>query len=133
LFISLTSINVEASNLCDDENDIFYDTEAGRYIKDIDQYLLLLNSDDIIPYSPNIEEVYRGFNMTFSISEPTKKCSNIFGHKWSSWGNWTVTKTVHTTNRICAVYMQRERYCTRTFCGAWQTETDVAFIENCNH
>lgn len=128
-------INVEASNNVCENNDVYYDTEEGRYIQNLDQYLLMLNSDVIAPYASTIEMKTNSSvrDMLFSISEPSKKCSNIFGHKWSSWGNWTVTNVVHVSNRICPVYMERERYCTRTYCGAWQTETDIAFIENCNH
>lgn len=130
--IIMCPINVAARDL-ENDSSVYYDTEDGRYIKDLDQYLFMLNSEMIVPYAPSVEGVSCDHSMNFSISEPTKKCSNIFGHKWSSWGNWTVTKTVHTTNRICVVYMERNRYCTRTYCGAWQKETDVAFIDHCNH
>lgn len=130
---TFNSINVEARNFRNSDNSIYYDAEDGRHIRNLEQYLFMLNTGKVDPFTHNIEEFSNSQSMTLAVSDPSKKCSNIFGHKWSSWGNWSVKNIVHNSTRICVVYLERERYCTRKLCGAWQTETEVAFIENCNH
>lgn len=132
VLVVLSNIKVEAEELTD-EDPVYYDTEQGRFINDLDEYLSQLNEGMITPYAPTIEKhegeisVYRSI-----ISEPSKKCSNIFGHKWGNWTSWEEYVTTHRTSGPCILMIKRWRYCERTFCGASQTETDALYITSCH-
>jgi hypothetical protein len=66
------------------------------------------------------------------VSDPSKECSNIFGHKWGDWTNWEEYATTHRPNGPCFITLKRYRYCQRTFCGADQTETSGVIITFCH-
>lgn len=131
-FIVSSPIGVKAEE-CSDEEPIYYDTEEGRFVNDLDEYLSQLNDGLITSYAPTLEEheseisLYDGI-----ISDPSKDCSNIFGHKWGDWTNWEEVTTVHKTSGPCYVMIRRWRYCERTYCGAYQTETDGFYITSCH-
>lgn len=131
-FIVASPILGKAEELTDEEP-IYYDTEQGRFVNDLDEYLLLLNDGMITPYAPTIEEheseisLYDGM-----ISDPSKSCSNIFGHKWGDWGNWEEYATIHRPSGPCYIMLKRWRYCERTYCGANQTESDGVIITFCH-
>lgn len=131
-FFIASPIRVKAEELANEEP-IYYDTEQGRYVNDLDEYLSQLNDGVITPYAPTIEEheseisLYDGM-----ISDPSKECSNIFGHKWGDWTNYEEYATTHRPSGPCFVTLKRYRYCQRTFCGASQTETSGAIITSCH-
>ena len=129
-FIIATPAKVNAEGYSNEES-VYYDTEQGRFVNDIDDYLVQLNAEMITPYNPTITN-HRGTIMPFSLSEPSKKCSNIFGHKCGSWTSWDEVDRYHYTTGRCLVKMERWRYCSRTYCGASQTETDYVWV-TCNH
>ena len=109
----------------------YYDNEDGRFVTNIDEYLEGLNLGLIQPFDSSVEERYP--SQSREILEPTKKCSNIFGHKWSEWGVWRIVSTTHSNTGICVSVIERERYCQRRLCGAWQTERDLVYNTNCTH
>lgn len=81
-FIVASPIGVNAEELTD-EDPIYYDTEQGRFVNDPDEYLSQLNNGMITPYAPTIEEHESEISLFDSIiSDPSKECSNVFGHKW---------------------------------------------------
>lgn len=110
---------------------MYYDTEQGRFVNDIDDYLEQLNNGVISPFDPTIT-YYENSITPFDISEPSQKCSNIFGHKWDDWGSWSEVSRYHYPKPPCIVVMQRRHYCTRTFCSAYQIETDTVWVA-CTH
>lgn len=131
-FIVALPVRVTAEELTDEEP-IYYDTEQGRFVNDLDEYLSRLNAGVITPHAPTIEEHGTGGALYYSIiSDPSKKCSNIFGHKWGQWGNWEEVGTVHRTSGPCFLMITRWRYCNRTYCGAKQSETDGVIITFCH-
>ena len=131
VFIVESHIKVNAEELTE-ETQVYYDTEQGRVVIDLNEYLLQLNDGMITPYAPTIEE-YDFENSLYTLSEPSKKCSNIFGHKWGEWGHWEEALVIHNRpSGPCLLYMQRKHKCERTFCGATQTETDSVFISTCH-
>ncbi len=108
-------------------------TERFQYVDDIDEYLAQLNAGVTTPVNTTIttyESMIRPFGI---ISEPSKGCSNIFGHSWSSWGGWSEISRVHKTSSPCISVIERWRYCTRTYCGASQKESDTVWITSCTH
>ena len=109
----------------------FYDTEYGRVVTDLDEYMRLLNSEIVKPYEQNRYLHDSGF-MLMGVEEPSKKCSNIFGHKWGPWGSWYESYIAHSSTQYCVLHMYRTRLCTRTHCGAYQDETDVILLTNCS-
>lgn len=132
VFIVALPIEVKAEE-CSGEASTYYDTEEGRFVNNLDEYLSQLNDGLITPYAPTLEEheseisLYDGI-----ISEPSKSCSNIFGHKWGDWLSWEEVTTVHNSSGPCFVMLKRWRYCERTYCGASQTETDGVYITSCH-
>lgn len=130
-FIVASPIRVNAEELTD-ETPIYYDTEQGRFINSLDEYLSQLNAGTITPYAPTIEVNESDISLYGTVSDPSKKCSNIFGHKWGYWGNWIELDTVHHhPNGPCVLKMERVRTCERTYCGATQTESDGVFVTSC--
>ncbi len=131
-FIVTLPIKANAGELSTEEP-IYYDTEQGRFVNNVDEYLLQLNNGMITPYAPTIEEheseisLYDGI-----ISDPSKECSNILGHKWGSWTSWEDYQTIHRPSGPCILMIKRWRYCERTYCGANQTETDILHITSCH-
>lgn len=131
-FIVASPIGVQAEELTD-KKPIYYDTEQGRFVNDVDEYMSLLNDGLITPYAPTVEEheseisLYDGI-----ISDPSKECSSILGHKWSSWTSWEEYTTVHRSSGPCYVMIKRWRFCGRTNCGASQTETDGFYTTSCH-
>ena len=116
-----------------DETHIYYDTEQGRFVNNLDEYMLQLNNGMIKPYASTVEEHESAISLYSTISDPSKKCSNIFGHKWGYWSNWVETETIHHhPDGLCVLRMVRIRKCERTYCGATQTETDGVFITSCH-
>lgn len=113
------------------EEPIYYTTEQGRFVNDIDEYLAQLNAGMIAPYNPTLTDHVPGI-MTFSLSEPSKKCSNIFGHKWGRWSDWEEVRRYHYTTGTCMVVMERYHYCSRKHCDTSQTETDNVWVQ-CVH
>lgn len=112
---------------------VYDDTDQyHRYVDDIDEYLAQLNAGLITPMNTTIT-TYESTVTPFSIiSDPSKSCSNVFGHSWDSWGSWSQLTTVHMSGGKCFVEMERWRYCNRTYCGASQKETDGVWV-TCNH
>lgn len=131
-FIVASPIGVKAEELTDEEP-VYYDTEEGRFVNDLDEYLSQLNAGMIAPYASTLEEheseisLYDGI-----ISDPSKDCSNIFGHKWGDWTSWEEISITHRASGPCVLVIKRWRYCERTHCGASQSETDTMFITSCH-
>lgn len=126
---------------------VYSDITQPKYVDDIDEYLEQLNAglitpinttittyeSAITPVSQNVttsENTIRPFGI---VSDPSKSCSNIFGHRWGSWGSWYEISRVHKTSGYCISMIERRRYCTRTYCGAYQKETDTVWVTSCNH
>ncbi len=130
-FIGIPPALVNAEELASEEP-VYYDTEQGRFVNDIDVYLKQLNEGMITPFDSTIAD-YESEATPLDLHDPTDSCSNIFGHKWSEWGNWEEVSIVHFPKPPCAANMERWRYCTRTHCSALQKETDVVWINSCNH
>lgn len=115
------------------EECLYNNTEEFRYIDNIDEYLEQLNSGLITPTNTTIT-IYEPMATPFSIiSEPSKSCSNIFGHSWGNWNSWYEISRVHNASTPCISVIERWRYCTRTHCGASQKETDTVWITSCIH
>mgnify|MGYP001133772915 CR=1 FL=1 len=131
VFIITSPIAVNAEELTN-EASVYYDTEEGRFVNNLDEYLLQLNNGMITPYAPTIEEYGPGISLYGTVSEPSKKCSNIFGHKWGDWGSWQEVNVVHRPNGPCILCMERTRFCERTHCGAKQIESDLLHVTNCH-
>ena len=129
VFIITSPIAVNAEELTN-EASVYYDTEEGRFVNNLDEYLLQLNNGMITPYAPTIEEYGPGISLYGTVSEPSKKCSNIFGHKWGDWGSWQEVNVVHRPNGPCILCMERTRFCERTHCGAKQIESDLLHVTN---
>lgn len=85
VFIVESHIEVIAEEPAE-EAPVYYDTEQGRVVIDLNEYLLQLNDGMITPYDPTIEE-HGCDSSLYILSDPSKKCSNIFGHKWGEWGH----------------------------------------------
>lgn len=128
-----TKVNAEEHS---NEGSLYYDTEQGRFVNEIDEYLAQLNAEMITPYNSTITNHaaidHGSMIMPLSLSEPSKKCSNISGHKWGSWDCWEEVTRYHFTTGKCMVVMERWHYCSRTHCGASQTERDCVWV-NCTH
>ena len=106
------------------------DTCQHRIVDDIDEYLAQLNAGLIIPTNTTITTYESNdFFMPFGITEPSKSCSNIFGHSWGSWGAWYEVKAIHTIHSLCNMRIERTRYCTRTYCGAYQIEDSLVQLK----
>lgn len=129
--ISITPVRVRAEELPNEEV-LYYDTEEGRFVNDIDEYLIQLNAGTITSFDSTITDCNESGVALFSLSEPSKKCSNIFGHKWGNWTPWEEIGRVHFPSGKCIVRMERWHYCTRTHCSASQSETDVVWV-TCVH
>lgn len=125
----------------------YRDTNQLQYVDDIDKYLEQLNAGLITPTNTTIttyestitpidtdastsEYVIRPFGL---VLEPSNRCSNIFGHSWGSWGGWYEISKVHNTSSPCISMIERQRYCTRTYCIASQKEVDTVWVTSCNH
>lgn len=136
LLVLTIVLNSIAMNVCaqDLKNELYYDTEGERYVYDIDEYLRLLNSGQIEPHNVVIEETSLGIDLQGILSDPSSKCSNIFGHKWGNWSSWEIYKSFHSQNGgPCTKMIRRTHYCERTYCNAYQTETDTILdFECCN-
>lgn len=131
-FIVALPIVAKAEELTD-ETHIYYDTEQGRFVNNLDEYMLQLNDGMIAPYAPTVEEYDSAISLYGTVSDPSKKCSNIFGHKWGYWGNWVELETIHHhPNGPCVLKMERVRKCERTYCGATQIESDGVFVTSCH-
>lgn len=111
---------------------MYYDTEEGRFVNDIDDYLLQLNNGMITPFDSTITN-YESNITPLDLSDPSEKCSNIFGHKWGDWGSWEEVSRVHFPKPPCIVNMERWHFCTRTHCSAYQIETDTVWVDVCTH
>lgn len=129
-FIVSLPAEVKAEELTNDDL-VYYDTEEGRFVNNIDEYLAQLNAAMISPFNSTITN-YKSDAVSFAISEPSKKCSNIFGHKWGNWTAWEEINRYHYSTGTCLVLMERWHYCSRTHCGASQKETDAVWI-SCTH
>ena len=132
-FITATPVRIKAEELPDKEP-VYYDTEQGRVVNDIDEYISQLNAGVITPSALTITNHETGAT-PFDLSEPSKKCSNIFGHKWGKWVGWMEINRIHypySSSGQCLVIMENIRYCTRTYCGAHQTERDYVWV-TCIH
>lgn len=103
-----------------------------KYVDDIDEYLTQLNKGLIIPTDTIITTYDSAITPYGVVSDPSKGCSNIFGHKWGSWGSWTQINMIHRPSGPCTSVIKRYRYCERTYCGAYQTETDSVFVTSCH-
>lgn len=126
ILIIATPARVKAEELPNEES-VYYDTEQGRFVKDIDEYLAQLNAGMITPFDSTISD-HESEATPLDLSEPSKKCSNIFGHKWGNWSSWKEISRYYYPSGKCIVTMERWRYCTRTYCGASQTETDYVWL-----
>lgn len=51
-----------------------------RFVNNLDEYMLQLNDGMIAPYAPTVEEYESAISLYGTVSDPSKKCSNIFGH-----------------------------------------------------
>lgn len=129
-FIVASPIGVKAEELTDVEP-IYYDTEEGRFVSDLDEYLSQLNEGTITPYAPTLEESEISLYDSI-ISDPSKDCSNVFGHKWGDWSSWEEISAVHRPSGPCVLVMKRWRSCERTHCGASQSEADTIFVTSCH-
>lgn len=78
-FIVVPPIQVMAEEPTDEEP-IYYDTEEGRFVNDIDEYLSQLNDGVITPYAPILEDHESEISPYGAVSPPSKDCSNILGH-----------------------------------------------------
>lgn len=78
-FIVATPARLKAEELHDEEL-VYYDTEQGRFVNDIDKYLAQLNDGMITPYDSTITD-YDSETTPLDLSEPSEKCSNIFGNR----------------------------------------------------
>lgn len=130
VFIVATSAKVKAEEFPVEEP-VYFDTEQGRFVNDIDEYLVQLNAGLITSYDSTITD-HESEAAPFELSDPSKKCSNIFGHKWGDWTSWDEIDRYHYSTGTCLVKMERWHYCTRTHCGASQTETDYVWV-TCTH
>lgn len=130
-FIVVPPIQVMAEELTDEEP-IYYDTEEGRFVNDIDEYLSQLNDGVITSYAPILEDHESETAPYGAVSPPSKDCSNIFGHSWGDWGSWEEFDTMHRPSGPCILVMKRWRSCGRTYCGANQSETETVFITSCH-
>lgn len=108
------------------------DTDQIPYVDDIDEYLEQLNAGLISPSQNTVITTYESTITPFELDEPSKSCSNIFGHKWSGWGAWEEFERIHYSSGTCLSRIKRWRFCERTHCGATQTETDRAWV-SCSH
>ena len=131
VLFAVLPISARAEEESDNEEIVYYDFEQGRFVNDIDDYLVQLNNAMITPFDSAIT-TYEPNITPFDISEPSEKCSNIFGHKWGDWGTWKEVSRIHTANPHCYATIERVRYCTRTHCSAYQTETDNVWVD-CSH
>lgn len=107
-FIVVPPIQVMAEELTDEEP-IYYDTEEGRFVNDIDEYLSQLNDGVITSYAPILEDHESETAPYGAVSPPSKDCSNIFGHSWGGLGklggirhNAPSFWTLHTCNEEMA-------------------------------
>ncbi|MDR2889049.1 MAG: hypothetical protein LBV33_04320 [Lachnospiraceae bacterium] len=113
------------------QGDLPGDNDQLRYVEDIDEYLEQLNAGLITPNNTTIT-TYESMIMPFGIiSDPSESCSNIFGHSWGDWGLWNGSVAYHSGNK-CLMPVQRTRYCNRTYCKAYQTESDFVQVP-CAH
>lgn len=101
-----------------------YEYDDLEVVEDIDKYLEGLNSGTIIPQNTRIE-TYETISLFGVVEDPSKSCSNIFGHSWGDWTHWEIVKTVPTGDGHSILIMERWHYCTRTYCGAKQREVDT--------
>lgn len=104
----------------------------GRFVYDIDNYLEQLNKGMITPFDSTITN-FESDIMPFDVSEPSEKCSNIFGHKWGDWTSWSEVSRMHYPKAPCLATMERWHFCTRTNCNAYQIETDQVWVAVCPH
>lgn len=119
---------------------VYADTEDGRVVYNMDKYISLLNNNKVQPFAPTIStgeletlnDLQEEIVSPLDVSEPSSKCSNIFGHKWNDWGSWEEVSRIHFPNTKCCVKMERWRFCAREHCSAYQIETDYVWVE-CNH
>lgn len=112
----------------------YTDTEYvdDPYVNDIDEYLTQLNAGLITPANTTII-TYESAIVPFGlVLDPSKSCSNLFGHSWTDWGSWSEVRTDHYDSGTCHVTIERWRFCTRTYCGASQKEIDGVWV-SCNH
>lgn len=114
------------------EEPVYYDTEQGRFVNDLDSYLVQLNSGTIEPFDSKVTN-YESDVTPFDLSDPSEKCSNILGHKWGGWGDWSEVSRIHYPKPPCIANMERWRFCTRKNCNAHQIETDAVWVQICNH
>lgn len=115
------------------EKHSYSDTDQIPYVDDIDEYLAQLNAGLITPSKNAVITTYESTITPFDLSEPSKSCSNIFGHKWGDWSNWREYDKIHyPTLGRCLSKIERWHCCERTHCGATQTETDSAWV-TCTH
>ena len=81
--VSSTTVFAEAGENEIEEN-AYSDTDQFPYVCDIDEYLSQLNAGLITPSNNTTITTYESTITPFGIiSDPSKSCSNIFGHKWS--------------------------------------------------
>lgn len=138
LMLTLCLVSVPSMTVFAEEGEsgtgekVYDDTDQYRYVDDIDEYLAKLNAGLITPVNTTITTYESTVTPLSIISDPSKNCSNIFGHSWGDWGSWSELKTVHMSGGKDFVEMERWRYCNRTHCGASQKETDGVWI-TCTH
>lgn len=132
VFFIAMPVSVRAEEESSNQETVYYDTEQGRFVNDIDDYLTQLNNEVITPFDSTIT-TYESNITPFDLSEPSEKCSNIFGHKWGNWGSWKEVSRIHSPKPPCYATMERWRFCTRTHCSAYQIETDGVWVDVCSH
>ena len=126
LLTGATTVNAETVKT------IYEDTDQGRIVYDVDEYLELLNTGEVKPYDAHVIEGEMYGTMS-ELSEPSESCSNVFGHKWDSWGGWNETSRIHfPQGNHCLAKMERWRFCSRKHCKAYQIESDSVWVV-CNH
>lgn len=125
-------ISTKADEKNINEEEVYYDTEQARFVYDMDDYLTQLNNGTILPFNPT-QKTYESDIALYELHEPSQKCSNIFGHKWDSWGSWKEVSRVHSPQTTCFANIERYRFCTRTHCSAYQIETDIVWLSTCSH
>ncbi len=111
-------------NAVEDEDVLLESSDDIVIVDDIDEYIEKLNAGIIAPVNSKIETYEPKMKRDAIVGDPSKSCSNIFGHKWGEWTSWEICDKIETKN-ITWVVIERWRFCERTHCGARQREWDT--------
>ena len=106
-----------------------------RYVEDIDEYLTQLNSGIIGPLNTTttIFESVKPYESVNPLGWPWTDCSNVLGHKWGDWSLWIeVGPRSHIPGKRCITYIERARYCERTYCNVQEHQKEALFVD-CLH